>query len=257
MSTVELAFERFGENDGCPLIILHGFLAAARNWRTVAKQLAQQRTVYVLDMRNHGNSPHHTQMDYPTMADDVLAFMNQHDLPQAHLLGHSMGGKAAMCFALQHAQRVKQLVVVDIAPVSYSHSFDGLVLALKQLPLAELGNRKQAEQLLADAIPDLSFRQFLLQNLLLQDGVYYWRINLDIIQQTAANIVGFPPLSVAEYAQKALFVAGEHSNYINADAVQKWFPQAQISEIANTGHWLYVEAPQRFCELVNAWLSQP
>lgn len=256
MQAVELAFEVFGEqHGGTPLLILHGFFASSRNWRSIARQLAAERPVYVLDMRNHGTSPHAEHMDYPAMAADLALFMETQDLAKVHLLGHSMGGKIAMWFALHYPARVGKLMVADIAPVSYVHSFDNTVNALKDLPLSELGNRKQAEEWLAETIPDLNYRQFLLQNLLLENGVYRWRVNLDIFHRNAHHIVGFPEsVAIESYPEPALFLSGEHSAYIQSDAVYRLFPKALISEIPGTGHWLHVDAPERFCREVGEWL---
>lgn len=258
MKPVELAFDVFGEQHaGTPLLILHGFFASSRNWRSIARQLAANRRVYALDMRNHGTSPHAERMDYPAMAADVLAFMDTWGIEKAHLLGHSMGGKIAMWFALHHQQRVEKLMVADIAPVSYTHCFDNTVNALKGLPLAELGNRKQAEEWLAATIPDLNYRQFLLQNLLLQDGVYRWRVNLEFFENNAHHIVAFPELGEGlVYHQPVLFLSGETSAYIRGDEIYRLFPQARISEIAGTGHWLHVDAPEPFCREVGDWLSR-
>ncbi|ATG88989.1 alpha/beta fold hydrolase [Methylomonas koyamae] len=255
MASVELVYESHGEPGGIPLIIVHGFLAAARNWRTVAKRLAANRHVYVLDMRNHGSSPQAESLDYPSMAGDLIAFMDRLGIAAADLLGHSMGGKAVMWLALQYPQRVANLIVADIAPVSYQHSFDALIDALGSLPVASIGNRKQAEAALADAIPDLAYRQFLLQNLLLKDGQYYWRIDLDVMRRNAHHIVGFPDAETATFAGPALFIGGERSKYIDAQAVYRAFPTARIRTIPDTGHWLYVEAPEAFCRLVEDWLS--
>lgn len=255
MTSIELAYDSFGESGDTPLLIVHGFLAAARNWRSVAKRLAEKQHVYVLDMRNHGSSPHAEVLDYPSMAGDLLAFMDAHNIACAHLLGHSMGGKAVMWFALHYPERVAGLMVADIAPVSYQHSFDDLVDALSRLPVDSIGNRKQAEEALADAVPDLAYRQFLLQNLLLKDGVYYWRINLDIIQKNAHHIVGFPDVGESPYVRPVLFIGGGNSKYLDEDAIYALFPQAKIEKIPDTGHWLYVEQPEAFCRLVEAWLS--
>lgn len=255
MKAVELVFETYGKPTTCPVIILHGFLASSRNWRTVAKRLADKdHYVHVPDMRNHGLSPHDEHMDYPIMAYDVIAFMNSLGVEKAHLLGHSMGGKVAMCLALLFPERIQSLMVADIAPVNYQHSFDSIIQALKRLPLDNLNNRKEAEQFLATAIPDLAFRQFLLQNLLLKDGIYSWRINLDIIQKNVRHIVGFPNTFQQSFNEKALFIAGQHSSYIRPEAVMQLFPQAEFVEIPNTGHWLYVQAPEEFCRVVDAWI---
>lgn len=254
MKSIDLVCETYGEVNNCPIIILHGFLASSRNWRTVAKRLAENHYVCVLDMRNHGASPHAEQMDYPLMAHDIICFMDKLGVEQAHLLGHSMGGKIAMWIALSYPHRVNRLMVADIAPVHYSHSFDTMIQSLRQLPLDQITKRKDAELFLAETIPDTGFRQFLLQNLLLEDGNYYWRINLDIIQKTADHIVAFPEDSKQPFSDKALFIAGERSEYIDPDAVFKLFPLAEIVSIPNTGHWLYVEAPGEFCQIINDWL---
>ena len=255
MKTVDLVYECFGDEGASPLIVLHGFLASSRNWRTIARRLAENYRVFVLDMRNHGSSPHDEHMDYPAMAHDVVHFMDIMGLPKAHVLGHSMGGKIAMWLALHHPHRIEKLMVADIAPVSYQHSFDPMIQTLKKLPLDQLANRKEAEIFLADVIPDLGFRQFLLQNLLLKDGSYYWRIDLEIIQQNAHHIVGFPMTEGRAFSNKALFIAGERSAYVHPDTVYSLFPLAEIVEIPNTGHWLYVEAPEHFCQIVDEWLA--
>ena len=222
METVELAFEELGSPGNAPLIILHGFFASSRNWRQVAEKLAASFHVYVLDMRNHGASPHHPLMDYPAMAADLLLFMDTQGLTTASLLGHSMGGKVAMWFALNHPERMDKLIVADIAPVSYTHCFNDLIQALKALPLHEISNRKQAELLLASAIPELGYRQFLLQNLVLKDGAYCWRIDLDIFYRMAPNIIAFPGVEhITPFTGKTLFLAGEDSGYVKADDCER------------------------------------
>ncbi len=257
METLELAFEEMGDPDNAPLIILHGFFASSRNWRQAAEKLAASYHVYVPDMRNHGASPHHPVMDYPSMVADLLKFMDAQGLAQASLLGHSMGGKIAMWFALNHPERMKKLIVVDIAPVSYSHSFDNLIQALKALPLHEISNRKQAELLLAPAIPELSYRQFLLQNLIMKNGAYCWRIDLDIFLLMAPNIAGFPCVEqIQPFIGITLFLAGEDSGYVNVEDVRSLFPGASFSIIVKAGHWLHVQQPGIFIEQVEKFLDQ-
>jgi len=256
METVQLAFEEFGDPDNSPLIILHGFFASSRNWRQVAQRLAARFHVYAPDMRNHGASPHHPLMDYPSMAADLLRFMDERGLDTANLLGHSMGGKIAMWLALNNPHRVAKLIVADIAPVSYQHSFDHTVSALKALPLAELSNRKQAETLLAPGIPELSYRQFLLQNLILKHGKYCWRIDLDIFQDMARNIAAFPNADhLAPFLGKALFIAGGDSDFVKPDAINSLFPDAPLTTIAGAGHWLHVQQPDVFITLVENFLN--
>ncbi|MEQ1620499.1 MAG: alpha/beta fold hydrolase [Methylococcales bacterium] len=254
MVAVNLAFDEFGNENAPPLLILHGFFASSRNWRQIAEKLSANFHVYVLDMRNHGVSAHHPVMDYPAMAEDVRQFIRRLGLEKVSLLGHSMGGKVAMCLALESPDLIAKLVVVDIAPVSYQHSFDDLILALKALPLTQLSNRKQAEVWLAESIPELSYRQFLLQNLILNDGEYSWRINLDIFFRTAANIIAFPEQhGVSPFAGDALFIAGGDSNYFQPGNADVLFPGAEITIIPDAGHWVHVQNPEAFIAAVEAF----
>lgn len=256
METVELSFDEFGDPDNSTLIILHGFFASSRNWRQIAQRLSAGYHVYVPDLRNHGASAHHPLMDYPVMAADLLRFIDERGLESASLLGHSMGGKVAMWLALIAPDRVNKLIVADIAPVSYKHSFDNTVLALKALPLDEISNRKQAEMLLAGAIPDLSYRQFLLQNLLLKDGKYCWRVDLEVFQRMAHHIAAFPDAAhLASFAGNALFIAGSDSDFVQPEDLNSLFPDALFSTIAEAGHWLHVQQPDAFTALVEKFLE--
>ena len=247
MDTVELVFEEFGDPANSPLIILHGFFASSRNWRQVAQRLAARFHVYVPDLRNHGSSPQYHFMDYPSMTADVLRFMDQRNLVTVDLLGHSMGGKVAMWLALTAPDRVNKLIVADIAPVSYQHNFDNTILALKALPLTEISNRKQAEMQLANAIPELSYRQFLLQNLILKDVHYCWRVDLDVFHLMAVHIAAFPKTDhLAPYIGKVLFIAGGDSDYVKPEKIDSLFPTAAISTIDDAGPWLPVQQPDVF-----------
>lgn len=256
MQAITLAYDEFGAGNGDPLIILHGFFASSRNWRTTAKNLSENHHVYVLDLRNHGLSPHATRMDYPAMAADLHDFIEQKGLERVSLLGHSMGGKVAMWFALNFPEWVDKLIVADISPTHYQHSFDQTIEALKDIPLSAINNRKEADEALAKNIADISYRQFLLQNLQLQDGEYSWRVDLDIFHGTADNIVGFPDAStVMPYSGDSLFLGGEDSDYIRSNDVYRLFPNASIRMIANAAHWLHVQAPEAFCNEVDKFLT--
>jgi len=254
---IPLVYEEYGLATNPAVIILHGFFASSRNWRSIARNLADDYHVYLLDMRNHGESPHIQEMDYPSMAADIELFLDSQHLSKANIVGHSMGGKVAMWLALTQPERINKLIVVDIAPVSYRHSFDNLIRALQQLPLEQLKNRKQADSLLSSAIPESSFRQFLLQNLALKEGKYVWRIDLDIFARTADNIIAFSDTEgLNAYQDKVLFLAGETSHYIDQDSVKTLFPEAEIKTIAKAGHWLHAEQPEAFCDIVNDFLIE-
>lgn len=256
MSTVKLAFEEYGNSRNQPLIILHGFFASSRNWRQIAKKLAEYYHVFVLDQRNHGLSPHVSEMDYPTMSADIQSFMDSHNLHTANILGHSMGGKVAMWFALNNPKRLQNLIVADISPVSYQHSFDQTIQALKAIPLAKIANRKQADEYLSISIPEISYRQFLLQNLQLINGQYSWRIDLDVFYHTADNVISFPETDlISNLRNKVLFIMGEKSNYYNQGAIDGFFPNAQVSFLKDANHWLHVEKPEDFCTSVVDFLA--
>ena len=256
---IELAFEEFGSEGNPPVILLHGFFASSRNWRQIAKMLADSYHVFVPDLRNHGSSPHSWQMDYPAMAADISGFIELHSLHNASLLGHSMGGKAAMSLALGQSQCIRQLIVVDIAPVCYRHSFTNMIQALMDLPLDSIANRKQADTFLSSSIPELSFRQFLLQNLVLRDGGYRWRIDLDVFMQSADTISAFPRVAENQsFDKQTLFIFGGESQYLrlgDAETITSLFPLAVIDKVPDTGHWLHAEKPDLFVRTLRKFLA--
>ncbi len=255
-NSLSLSYEEYGDSQTPALIILHGFFASARNWRQVAKNLSEQYHVYIIDLRNHGQSPHDAIMDYPAMANDIKQFIVEHGIKEANILGHSMGGKVAMYLALNTPDTINKLIVADISPTNYKHSFDVIISALKSVPLADINNRKQADELLSAAIPELSFRQFLLQNLVLVDGHYQWRIDLNIFAASADNIIAFPEVeSLIPYTASVLFLAGADSNYIRKEDVYSLFPNAKIECIQQAGHWLHAEQPDAFCVSVKQFLK--
>lgn len=256
---MNLHFEEYGQQENPKLVILHGFFASSRNWRQIAKKLAQNYHVYVPDLRNHGLSPHEAEMDYPIMAADVKAFIAEHKIIKPHLLGHSMGGKVAMWLALNDPDLIQKLIVVDIAPVSYQHSFENVIKALLGLPLVEISNRKQAEDFLSESLPDLSFRQFILQNLILKEGEYCWRTDLAIFQKAAPAIIAFPNSEgLTPFSGQSIFVVGEKSTHVKKqyyDKIETLFPRATIKILANSGHWLHAEQPDQFLAVVNSFIS--
>lgn len=257
MNIVNLAFEEYGENSNQPLIIIHGFFASSRNWRQIAKRFSDRFHVYVVDMRNHGLSPHQPLMDYPLMAEDLKVFMDEQGLSTATILGHSMGGKIAMWFALNYPAKIKNLIIADISPESYQHSFDRTIQALKDLPLDQVKNRKQADDFLSSSLSEQSYRLFLLQNLQLIDGKYNWRINLDIFYQTADNIIAFPALGTLQpFKKHVLFIMGGNSHYTNKKAIAEYFPKAKISVLKGANHWLHADNPDGFMRNVNEFLEK-
>jgi len=257
--TLRLAAVEYGE--GPPLAILHGLFGAARNWAEVAQRLAAHHRVIALDLRNHGASPWADAMDYGAMADDVRATLEALGHRRFGLIGHSMGGKAAMVLALLHAEAVARLVVVDIAPLAHPPRHLGYVEAMRALDLAGIERRGTADARLAPAVPDAAERAFLLQNLVLAEGGARWRLNLAAIAQAMPSLAGFSIFPAgSRYPGPALFVAGGRSDYLRPEhepAVRRLFPKARIARIAAAGHWLHVEQPQAFLDLVEPFLAAP
>lgn len=254
---VQLNYRDYGA--GPPLLVLHGLFGSAGNWRSVARELGRQRRVYTLDLRNHGDSPHAPAMDYDSMAGDLLAFMQREGLERAAVLGHSMGGKAAMRFALTHPERVERLVVVDVAPAASEEDHSPLIDAMQNLDLSGLQRRSDADDALAASIPESGVRMFLLQNLVADDGGFRWRIHLDAIERGLPDIRGWPDTPAgAAYAGPVLFVRGGRSSYVRDEheaVIRKLFPDVRLVSVAQAGHWVHADQPARFVEVVRDFLG--
>ena len=202
-----LNYQSFGEASDKPtLVIAHGLFGSARNWRAIARQLSRDRLVVAVDMRNHGNSFHDDTHDYPTMAADLGAVIRHLGAP-CDLLGHSMGGKAAMVLALSEPSLISSLIIVDIAPVAYEHSHLGHIEALQALDIDALSSRKEADELLIDQIPEDMVRGFLLQSLDMDPSGNRWKINLSALEKAMDDIIGFPSVS-GQFLGPTLFLRG-------------------------------------------------
>ena len=256
--TVPLTAVEYGQ--GPPLAILHGLFGSGRNWTSIAQRLSKQHRVVTLDLRNHGASPWADTMDYEEMAADVRATLHARGYHRYALLGHSMGGKVAMVAALQHGAEVERLVVVDIAPVNYPPHHLALVQAMRELDLAGIERRSEADARLAGSIRNPAERAFLAQSLVFEDGRARWRLNLAAIEQAMPKLGEFPDLPpTAIYNAPALFIAGGQSDYLrpeHAPAIRRRFPSAEIVRIGNAGHWLHAEQPQAFLSIVEPFLSR-
>lgn len=256
---VDLAHQCFGA--GPPVIVLHGLLGSARNWRTMADRLAPTNTVVTVDLRNHGASPWDAAMDYTEMAADIARLMDRLGHRRATLVGHSMGGKAAMALALGHPSQVARLVVVDISPVAYRESMLGHVDALRDVQLAGVKRRSEVEEDLLGLVPDPGMRGFLLQNLVRDpDTGFGWRVNLSALQAAANELGGFAPAAGAQpFSGPTLFIAGGRSDYIRRDhtpTIRRLFPQAQIVTIPQAGHQVHTDAPDRFATVLKGFLDK-
>ncbi|MEL6235400.1 MAG: alpha/beta fold hydrolase [Pseudomonadota bacterium] len=246
-----------GEPNGVPLLVAHGLFGSARNWRAIARALARDRPVVTVDMRNHGASFHDPAHDYPAMAADLGASIAAHG-GKADLLGHSMGGKAAMALALSMPASVRRLVVADIAPVGYSHSHAGHIAAMRAVDLAAVTTRAEADaQLTAAGVDEAPVRAFLLQSLLLHETPPRWALNLDALDAAMDDLVGWPGMP-GRFDGPALFLAGGQSDYLlpaHHAAIRGQFPAAQFATIEGAGHWLHAEKPREVIAAVARFLA--
>ncbi|MCX7606292.1 MAG: alpha/beta fold hydrolase [Bacteroidia bacterium] len=254
---MKLHFERVGE--GLPAyFFLHGFLGNLDNWRTIARTLQLRGSLYLIDARNHGLSPHTPIHNYPAMAADLVELMESERLPQAHILGHSMGGKTGMYMALHYPQKVASLVVVDISPKAYTGGHEIILQTLQKVNLA-VGRREEVESQLISAIPDIGTRQFLLKSLVRgADGQFTWRWNLSVLIQAYPAILEAIDGPIP-YKGPVLFIKGERSPYIQpADetAIHRLFPSAQILTIAHAGHWIHVDNPSELIQVLRRFWGE-
>jgi pimeloyl-ACP methyl ester carboxylesterase len=255
---LDLSYEVTGE--GPPLVVLHGLFGAARNWRAIARSLADTYRVWTLDLRNHGESPWGADMSHEAMAGDVHAFMARHGLEGAAVMGHSMGGKAAMALALTAPEIVGSLIVVDIAPVARPPDLRAYVRAMAAIDLSAVARRAEVGDLLAPTVQDRPVRAFLLQNLAMKDGVFRWQLNLEAIDRQMEAIGGFPEaLLERRYDGPTHFIAGALSAYVkpeHRDVILRLFPATAMSVIAGAGHWVHAEKPESFQRAVRRFLGR-
>jgi esterase len=253
---MKLHFRRLGE--GTPLIVLHGLLGSLDNWQPLGRRIAECFQVFAVDLRNHGQSPHHDDVSYDAMAADLDEFMRTHGLPRAHLLGHSMGGKVAMQFALRHSDRVEKLVVVDISPREYPPRHARTFAALLALDLHKFHRREQLDAELAKSVDDVEVRQFLLKNVGRDvHGGFRWKANIrglwESYERLTVAVTGETPCE-----RPALFLRGERSDYVPAadhDLIRRLFPRAEFCEIAGAGHWVHADQPEAVCATVLKFLG--
>lgn len=255
---MKLAFKKYGTG-GTPILILHGLLGSLENWHTIAQKLSDLCTVFTLDLRNHGRSPHADVFTYEAMASDVLKFLDDQNITSAILLGHSMGGKVAMWTAGKHPERIKKLISADMGVKRYFDEHDEILDALRRFPVDKIPSRKEADVLMAQKISDFAVRQFLLKNLIRKpEGGFAWRINLPVILKNYKKLLLPLPESL-RFEKPALFLRGERSPYIQIEdlsKIQRHFPLAEIRTIPNAGHWLHAEAPAEFIQIVKDFVSK-
>jgi len=254
---MKLHFRELGS--GSPIIILHGLFGLNDNWQTLAKYLSQHYKIYLVDLRNHGRSPHSPDFNYSLMVQDVLELIQDEHIHEPVLMGHSMGGKVAMHFTLAHSELITKLVVVDIAPKSYPVHHQDIINALKSLDLTAVKSRSEIDEALAQHIPEEDVRLFLTKNLYRQeDNSFAWRMNLSAIENHIEE-VGKETIADVTFTKPTLFIKGARSGYIkpekDTELILKLFPAAQIKTIENAGHWVHAQAPQEFYNILVDFLQ--
>lgn len=253
---MKLFYRELGQ--GQPMIILHGIFGSSDNWLTQAKLLSAHYRVFLVDQRNHGQSPHDDAFDYAVMVADLLEFIDTHRLENPIIIGHSMGGKVAMNFAVAYPDKLEKLIVVDIAPRPYNLEHYVIIDGLKAVPIQQLASRNDADAALVPYVPEPDVRQFLLKNLQRKaEGGFSWKINLPVIDKNLSNI-GLDLQFEGTFEKPTLFIRGGKSKYVrdkDMARILEVFPMA-IMETLDTGHWVQAEKPKEFVEVVERWLSR-
>ncbi|MDZ7363132.1 MAG: alpha/beta fold hydrolase [candidate division KSB1 bacterium] len=253
MNNLKLFFRQYGHHEPS-LVILHGLLGSSQNWQRVAKVLEKKFRVLAVDQRNHGSSPHTETHTFADLREDVKHFFDQQRLDKAYLLGHSMGGLAAMEFAFHYPERLAGLIIEDIAPRGYQSSSNDILRALCAIDLGIVKSRDEVEAILAKEIKSRRTRQFLLTNLIRRgDNTFAWKVNLPVLQQFQKEMGAYEPPLAASYSGKTLFIGGELSDYRldhDHDVILRHFPNSELVMIPKAGHWIHFEALEAFTEAV-------
>ena len=245
--------------EGKPLVILHGFLGMSDNWKTLGSKFANDYQVHLVDQRNHGRSFHASEFSYEVLADDLLNYLDYHQLDDVYLLGHSMGGKAAMFFATAHPERVQKLIVADIGPRYYSAHHHDILEGLNAVDFSKVSSRSDIDAALRNYVSEVGVRQFLLKNVYrpTKDS-FAFRFNLAILTEHYDE-VGVALPSLRTYSGDTLFLRGENSGYIDENdrnLIEAHFSNATIVTVKNAGHWLHAENPTDFYSEVVSFLSK-
>lgn len=252
---MQLNFRKYGS--GQPLFILHGVFGSSDNWQTLGKEFAEKHAVYLIDQRNHGNSPHDEEMNYQVMSEDLVELMEQEKLTNINILGHSMGGKTAMHFACSYPDYVDKLIVVDIAPKYYPPHHQQIFEGFHSVDLKTIETRKDADEQMAKKIKNMGVRQFILKNLSREGDSYTWKVNLKALEENVEKIGGGLP-EEALFEKGTLFIGGTKSDYITEEdhkLIKKHFPASEIKMIDGAGHWVHAEKPKELAEVVFDFLS--
>jgi esterase len=246
------------KGEGIPLLILHGYFGMSDNWKTLGNQFSEDFQVHLIDQRNHGRSFHEDEFNYEVLVEDLHSYIEYHQLDNLYLIGHSMGGKTAMLFAVTYPEIVKKLIIVDISPREYQPHHNAILAGLNSIDFSVDNSRGKVDKKITEFIPELGVRQFLLKNVYWKEkGQLAFRFNLESLTENNSEVgEGLPPFTVFE--KEVLFLKGENSNYITENEVpiiDAHFSNSKIVKIKNAGHWLHAENPKQFYEEVCVFLN--
>ncbi len=239
-----------------PLMIVHGLFGSARNWAGIARTLSGTRDVLTLDQRNHGESPWFPTHSYADMADDLAAITDREGR-MMDVLGHSMGGKAAMVLALTRPGLVDRLIVADIAPVAYTHDNTVHIDAMRALDLSPPLTRAELDRRMSVLEPDPGLRAFFLQSLDARADPPRWRLNFDVLAAFMPQITGWPEIA-GRFDGRTLFLSGALSHYVlpeHREHIRALFPHSRFAKLPDAGHWLHADQPKGFAETVEVFLT--
>jgi pimeloyl-ACP methyl ester carboxylesterase len=242
------------------LLVLHGLFGQLDNWNTLGKYFGEEFTTHLIDLRNHGRSFHNEDSSLKAMTQDIVNYMDTNNIEKAHLLGHSLGGRIVIDFAMQYQDRLDHLIVADMAPKAYQPHHNTIFKALKSVNFEEISSRKDVENIFEQYIPEVGVRQFLMKNVYhAENGQYAFRFNLSSLDKYYQELIGSELLK-GVFNGPTLFLGGANSNYILAEdeiMIKERFPNAEIKKIANAGHWLHAENPKDFVtEVMNFLLDK-
>ena len=240
-----LNYMTFGDEKSPPVMIVHGLYGSGRNWGVIAKRLSDQFFVITVDLRNHGDSPWLDTHNYHVMADDLVEVINSLNI-KPNVIGHSMGGKAAMVLALKRPNLVRNLIIADIAPVKYEHDQSQFIEAMQKVDLSKVEKRSDATLALSKFVEDKSLQNFFTQSLDIK--AKRWKLNLKVLRSEMSEILSFPKIE-SEFSGHSLFLKGEKSDYIkpeHRELIKSLFTKARFATFKEAGHWLHAEKPREF-----------
>jgi len=264
---MDLFYRTVGE--GFPLLILHGLYGASDNWLTMAGKLEDQFKVIIPDLRNHGQSPHDNEMGFDEMKDDILKLMDKLQIDNCYLLGHSMGGKLSMKISFDNPEKIKKLIVVDVAPKSYLEGYSkhfefhkNVVGLMNGMDLKKFASRREVEKYMIKTISSERIVKFLLKNLKKKGkGQFEWKLNINTIYRVLHNLIDGINVEDTDgnFDNPTLFIRGLKSDYIldeDIPQIEKWFSNLQFVDIADAGHWVHTEQTEKFIEVLIGFLGK-